>query len=108
MGKFVRRHRLSFATLGLLLALVISAATVIAFQSRRISRERDQARLERDKSKQALAFIEEIFKVADPGESGGQDLTAREILERGAARVEAELAEQPEIQAGIMNSLAHV
>ncbi len=44
----------------------------------------------------------ETFTLADPVATGGKAITAKEILRRGADRIQEELAEQPEIQASIM------
>ena len=80
----------------------------MAVQSARVSRERDQARLERDKTQLALRFIEDVFKGASPGESGSKDLTARQLVERVAEQVFEEPEDQPEVQASIMNSLGNI
>ncbi len=108
LGKLARRYWIAVATAALVALLVVSFAAVAAIQSARVARERDQARLERDKSKQALSFIEGIFRVADPGQSGGRDLSASQIVERGAEQVLGGLQEQPEVRASIMVSLGNI
>ncbi|HSK76678.1 MAG TPA: serine/threonine-protein kinase [Thermoanaerobaculia bacterium] len=100
-GKFVRRNRVA---LGVGLAFVGLAAAFVAstvVQSARTARERDKA-------EQALAFLVDLFEVADPGESRGDEITAREILDRGAGRVERELAGRPEAQAALQETLGRV
>jgi len=100
-GKFLRRHRVAVA-LGLaFLALLASFATVLAVQAARTARERDKA-------ERALAFLVDLFAVSDPGEARGRDLSAREILDRGATRVDRELRGQPEVRAALSSALGRV
>lgn len=100
-GKFVRRNRVALvvglAFFGLAAAFVVSTLV----QSSRAARERDKA-------EQALAFLVDLFEVSDPEESRGDEITAREILDRGAARVERELAGRPEAQAALQETLGRV
>ncbi|HKV09244.1 MAG TPA: serine/threonine-protein kinase [Thermoanaerobaculia bacterium] len=100
-GKFVRRNRVALAVglafVGLAAAFVVS--TVV--QSARVARERDKA-------EQALAFLVDLFEVSEPEESRGDEITAREILDRGAARVERELGGRPEAQAALQETLGRV
>lgn len=53
-------------------------------------------------------FLVDLFKVADPGEARGNEVTAREILDEGARRVAVELEGQPEIQATMMDTMGQV
>lgn len=107
-GKFVRRHRVGVAMAAVLLLTVIGFAAVMAVQALTIARERDAARLERDKAWTVADFLRDTFTNADPGESLGASLTAREILDRGAERIPDELADQPELQATLMTTIGTV
>jgi tetratricopeptide (TPR) repeat protein len=99
--KFVRRNRVAL-TVGLAFAgLAAAFVASTAVQSARAARERDTAR-------QALAFLVDLFEVADPGESRGEEITAREILDRGAERVEREMGARPEAQAALEETLGRV
>jgi len=74
----------------------------------RLGRERDRARAEARNAEQVATFLSEIFSVADPAESFGTDLTARELLERSARRVDRELAGQPRAQATLLGAIGGV
>ena len=50
----------------------------------------------------------DLFKVSDPSEALGNTITAREILDKGAARIETELTDQPAIQATLMDTMGTV
>ncbi len=107
-GKFVRRHRWGVAAAAAFLALVVGFAAVMWVQAARIARERDQARHERDKAREVAAFLERIFQVSDPGEARGEEVTAREILDRGAEQIERQLAGQPEVSAALAGTIGNV
>lgn len=107
-GKFVRRHRVGVAMAAVLLLTVIGFAAAMTLQAMTIARERDAARLERDKAWTVADFLRDTFTDADPGESLGESLTAREILDRGAVRIPEELADQPELQATLMTTIGTV
>ena len=100
-SKFVRRNPLGVAAgvLAALLGLGFTLSTVM--QSRRISRERDKA-------ERLATFMVDLFKVSDPGEARGNNITAREILDQGAAKVETELKDQGEVQGRLQEVMARV
>jgi serine/threonine-protein kinase len=106
--KFLRRNRLAVAAAAAFVALLIGFAFTMAVQAARIAQERDQARLERDRSARVVAFLQQIFEGSDPSQTRGETVTARELLDRGAERVEAELSGQPEVQAALMDSIGGV
>jgi len=100
-GRFVTRHRWAVAAASLFVAVMIGGATLFALQAGRVQRERDTA-------EQVVSFLMELFNVADPGESRGNTITAREILDRGAARIENDLAAQPDVQARMLEAMGGV
>ena len=54
------------------------------------------------------AFLVDLFKVSDPSEARGNTVTAREVLDKGAAKIAAELKDQPEVQATLMDTMGAV
>ena len=99
MQKYVRRHRIGVAVIGMLAALLVAFAAVQRIQLRRITKERDRA----DRIAQ---FMTEIFRVSDPGQKLGNTLTAREVLDKAAHDIDAGLADDPELQARLMHVMA--
>ena len=83
-------------------------AVATAVQLRRVGLERDRANRAAVTSQRVSQFLTELFRLADPGESRGNSVTAREILDQGAARIEAELAGEPEVQATLMATMGNV
>ncbi len=100
-GKFVRRHGWAVAAAAGFLALIVAFAVATAVQARRIERERDRA-------ERTAALLVELFEVADPSESRGASVTAREILDRGAERLAHELADEPELRADLQETIGGV
>ncbi|MEI6738675.1 MAG: serine/threonine-protein kinase [Gemmatimonadaceae bacterium] len=108
LSRFVQRHKRGvFAGTGALLLLMASLifATTSLVRARRAEA---LARSEAQTSQQVAAFLEGLFRVSDPGESRGNTITAREILDRGAQRVRNELAAEPVVQGQLMHTMGTV
>jgi serine/threonine-protein kinase len=106
-GKFVRRHRGAVASGTSAFLTLAFLVLSLAVQSRRIAAERDVANREREKAEQVADFLVAVFEAADPS-ARGLDVSAREILAEGGRRVEAELDDQPEVQAAAMEAIGRV
>jgi len=113
--KFIRRNRAGVAAAITLVLILVLFAGAMAAQARRIALERDRANLaaarantEAATAKQVSEFLVGLFTVSDPSESRGNTLTARELLDRGADRIERDLAEQPEVQARLQGTIGKV
>jgi len=106
--KFVRRHRLGVAAAGVaLLAIIAGSVGLSVGLVRAVTAER-QASEEARSAQQVADFLVDLFEVSDPGEARGNSITAREVLDAGAARVESELQDQPRIQARLMHTMSKV
>lgn len=103
--KFIQRNT---GALTATVAAVLLLASLTTFYTIRLSHERDRARVEAKKAEQVSEFLSGLFEISDPGESGGEAITVRELLDRGAQRIELELAEQPEVQATMMGVMGDV
>jgi non-specific serine/threonine protein kinase/serine/threonine-protein kinase len=106
--KFVRRHRIivtasvavAVATCALIASLVVGSI--------RVARERDRANREANAAERVSDFLVGAFKVSDPDQSRGNKITAREVLDRGARQIDADLASQPYLQARMMVTMSRV
>jgi serine/threonine protein kinase/Tfp pilus assembly protein PilF len=106
--KFVRRHRFGVGVAAAIAMLLVAFSVSTAIQARRIARERDRANQEAETSRQVSDFLVGLFEVTDPEEGRGRDISAREILDRGAQRVAMELREQPTVKATMLNTMGKV
>ena len=59
-------------------------------------------------SQQVTAFVTGLFEISHPSESRGNAVTAREILDQGAKKIETELDGQPEVQTRLMHTMGVV
>jgi len=71
-------------------------------------RQRVRAEAEAETARQTTRFMVDLFKVSDPSEALGNTITARAILDKGAARIDSELVDQPAIQATLMDTMGTV
>jgi eukaryotic-like serine/threonine-protein kinase len=101
--KFVARHRAGVAVAAALAALVAGGVV-----RERVLRARADA--EARKAAAVKDYLVSVFDVSDPFSSAprGGDVTARALLDRGAARVDAALAGQPEVQSELLGALGRV
>ena len=92
-----RQRRLAVLAAVLSFALLAtSALAVFALVSRKEAIEqRDLARRKTLTAERTVEFVKSMFAVADPSEARGAQITAREVVDRGAARVQRELASEP-------------
>jgi serine/threonine-protein kinase len=100
-GKFVRRHAIGVAATVLVLASLVAGLIGTAWQARVASREAAKAT-------EVSRFLASLFAVADPARTNAASITARELLDRGASRIESDLAGQPEVQAQMMHLLGRI
>ena len=106
--KFVGRHRIGVGAAAMGFVVILGLAATMTVQAMRLAHQRDTIRAERDNALEVRDFLEEVFSGSDPGEARGETVTAREILDKGAARVMAKLAEQPETQAALALAIGKV
>jgi eukaryotic-like serine/threonine-protein kinase len=70
-----------------------------------------QAQLARAQAARATAvmgFLEGLFSGADPALAKGQAITAAELLDRGAGRVDVEFATQPQLRAQLKQTIGRL
>jgi eukaryotic-like serine/threonine-protein kinase len=99
-GRFLRRHRGAVAAAALVVLSLAGGLVAATRQADRAARESARARAVTD-------FLVGLFRVSDPSESRGRELTARELIDSGVARV-AELEHEPELQAEMLTVLGAI
>jgi eukaryotic-like serine/threonine-protein kinase len=114
-AKFVRRHWLPVTAGTSALFLILAFATTTYVQSLRIAAERDRvavqrglAERERVRAEEVSSFLINLFKLSDPEENRGNQVTARELLDSGAKRLRAGLKNQPETKAALLSTVGAV
>lgn len=104
-SKFVRRNRNAIAASTAFAVALIGLAT---FYTVRLTMERDRAELEAQKAVQVASFLKSLFKTADPLGSMELNMTVQDLLARGAARADSELAGQPEMRGAMLSLIGEV
>ena len=99
--KYVRRHTVAVGVAASLVVLLAAFAVVEAVQLRRITRERDRANRITD-------FMTSMFKVSDPSEARGNQVTAHEILDKASSQISSGLARDPDLQTQMMMVMGEV
>lgn len=104
-GKFIRRHRAavgaaSVAAVALLVGAVFTTVSLV-----RATRAERVAAGEAAAAERVTDFLVELFSISDPGESRGNDITARELLDRGARRSITDLGNDPRLQGRMMHTI---
>lgn len=106
--KFVRRHKIGVAAAAVAVLSLLLGLVGTAWQARVAARERDRARAEAERAEKVKEFLVGLFKASDPAESKGETITARDLLDRGAERIEKELAGHPSLQADLFETVADI
>jgi tetratricopeptide (TPR) repeat protein len=104
MARANRTKQLKAAVVALLavLAVAASGAALIANQ------QRNRANEEAETAQRTSDFMIGMFEVSDPSQARGESITAREILDASSSRIESELADQPGVQATLMDTMGRV
>jgi tetratricopeptide (TPR) repeat protein len=97
-GRYLRRHVVAALLVVAAFTALSGFALATLRQAERLALERDRVTLERNNVQQVTSFLVGIFEVADPWQQGdASTLTARELLDRAAERLDEGLADQPEV-----------
>jgi tetratricopeptide (TPR) repeat protein len=105
-----RNQRLAVFSTAAMIGMVITSGLAAYARIEQKAAERQQARAEAEAetARQTTKFLVDLFRISDPSEARGNTVTAREMLDKGAARVDKELANQPKIRATLMDTLGTV
>lgn len=106
-----RRHRrmmaiTAAASVGMVVTTGLAGYAVV--QRNEAEAQRERAEIEAETARRTTEFMVDMFEVSDPSEARGNTITVREILDSGASRIEAELEDQPVIQATLMDTIGKV
>ena len=98
--KYVQRHAAGVTIATAAVTLLVAFAIVQAVELRRITRERDRA-------DRIAEFMTGIFKLSDPNERVGNEVTVREVLDKASQDIDRGLAKDPVLQAQLMHVMGN-
>ena len=90
-AKFMRRHYLAVLSVAAAFLGLAAIAGVTLWQNHRIELAREATAQERDRAQQVSAFLVDVFSQADPFNAQGHEATAKDLLDRGAAKITSNL-----------------
>lgn len=122
IGRFLRRRAgivLAVGALILVLVMGFVARTREAkranLEAQRASQQADRADQEAERARESLAeaqevsrFLVELFEIADPERAPGEPVDVRELLDRGAERLQDQLGDQPMARALFLQTIGEL
>jgi eukaryotic-like serine/threonine-protein kinase len=106
--RFVRRNRVGVGITAAVAITLVGAAIAASVGFVRARSAEQRALAEAATSREVARFLVDLFKVSDPGEARGNSVTAREMLDRAALRINGELNASPGIRAELQLTMADV
>jgi serine/threonine-protein kinase len=98
-GTFIRRHKVAAALVALFIISLAGFVAAMGILAQRADRARQTAQRESE-------FLAGMFRAATPEQARGETVTARMLLDRGAARIDRELADEPQAHASLLETIA--
>ena len=108
LRKFAGRNRLAVAAAALGLVALLAGLGLALWQAHAAQIAAQRADAEARRAERVKSFLLSVFRQSDPEGSDGGAVSARELLERGARRIDVELAGEPATQAEVLDALARI
>ncbi|HVY23904.1 MAG TPA: tetratricopeptide repeat protein, partial [Steroidobacteraceae bacterium] len=110
--RFIKRHTIGVIAGAAALLALIAVAIILSVQAQHLKQQRDIASQERDKATQESEraetvsnFMLDVFTAADPFQSQDKQITAKELLDKAANKIETTLNDQPEVKARLLEAI---
>lgn len=105
LNKFIKRNKASVSIASL---AVLSIILITIFYTSQLKLQRDIAIKERQKSDEVVRFVTGLFEYSKPSRRLGRDISAKDLLDEGANRIQFELVDQPLVQQTLKQVLGEV
>ena len=103
--RFTKRHYGSVAASAAFLVFVLGVAIVMSIERSEKAAALEEATLDRQRAESVSTFLLNIFSAADPYVHFGKEPSARDLLDRAAKRISADLETQPEVKARLLEAI---
>lgn len=111
--KFIKRNKIPIIAGSLIFISLLAATIVTLIQNSRVNEQRNlaeeqrkEAEKQQQKSERVTAFMVDLFRGGKSKEKG-QEISAKEIINRGSERVINELKDEPDLQATLLDTMAN-
>lgn len=108
LKKFAGRNRLAVTAAALGLAALLAGLGLALWEANAARIAARRADAEARRAERVKSFVLSVFRQSDPNGAGGRALSASELLEEGARRIDSELAGEPVTQAEVFDAVAHI
>jgi serine/threonine protein kinase len=99
--KFVRRHGVGVAVSASLMVVALTGVAATLWQAER-------AKAQAQRANAARRVLTELFQAADPQAMNGRSLSARELVDQGAARLRGDTSIDNDLRASLLTDLGVV
>jgi eukaryotic-like serine/threonine-protein kinase len=93
--RWAARNRVAALGLVLGVASMLIGSGIALWQAHEASLQRDAAVIEAHRAERVATFLSDVFRAPDPSRSRGEEVSARELLDRSRERITSELADDP-------------
>ncbi len=107
-SRFARRHRLPVALSAVIASLLLTLAAVAAWSAWETKQQAEVIVAESARADATKDFLISVFRAAHPNQAKGEIITARQLVDSGAQRVQTELEDRPTLQASLLNTFADI
>lgn len=104
-NRFVHRHAFGVSAGAAFAVFLTAFAIAMSIQTQRVAAERDRATIEGNRAEMVSDFMLDVFGASDPFVSQGKEITARQLLDKAAARIRGDLGQHPEVRARLMETM---
>src|SRR5690606_30883063 len=106
MRRFVSRHRIAVGSASAVLLALMAGLGLAVWQASVAREEAARADAETRSMERTYRFVMSLFNAIEPSRGGGdnQQQTVELLLRDGLARMDEELADQPDVRAGLRSS----
>lgn len=105
LGRLLRRRWPAFAAGAVVVALALAFTWQLAIQRDRALNAEREATIQARTAEQVSEFLVSVFNVSNPKSKQDRTISAREVLDQGAERIDAELADAPKVKARMLEVL---
>ncbi|MGH1364432.1 MAG: tetratricopeptide repeat protein [Calditrichia bacterium] len=103
--KYVQRHALASVFAAVAITTIIFTTT---FYTLKLQQERTTAIEEQQRAESLTNFLQQLFETGERRGNYAAELTAKQLVDQGAQRIEVELKDQPQMQAILMRTIGRV